>query len=120
MFQPASALHHTTSNNDICEIWNKWMSHLHHGALRILREIVTGVTKFSTKNYELCKGCALGKYTKTTFPRSDNRATGILDLIYSYVCGPIYSTFLSGFLYYVIFIDEFSQKPWIFFMKSKG
>jgi hypothetical protein len=74
MFQPASALCHSTSSNDLCELWHKRMAHLHHGALRILREIVTGVPEFSTEHQELCKGCALGKYTKTVFPSSDSRA----------------------------------------------
>jgi transposase InsO family protein len=68
----------------------------------------------------LCKGFALGKYTKTAFPSSDNRATSILDLIHSDVCGPMSSASLSGCLYYVIFIDDFSRKSWIFFMKTKG
>ena len=43
MFQPASALCHSTNNNDLCELWHRRMAHLHHGALRILREIVTRV-----------------------------------------------------------------------------
>jgi hypothetical protein len=40
MFQPTSALYHTTNNNDICEICHRRMAHLHHGALRIPREIL--------------------------------------------------------------------------------
>jgi hypothetical protein len=120
MFQPARALFHSTSNNDLCELWHKRMAHLHHGALRVLREIVTGVPDFSTEHQELCKGCALGKYTKTIFPSSDSRAVGILDLIHSDVCGSMSSASLIGCLYYVIFIDDFSRKSWIFFMKTKG
>jgi transposase InsO family protein len=27
---------------------------------------------------------------------------------------------LSGYLYYVIFIDDFSQNTWIYFLKSKN
>jgi len=27
---------------------------------------------------------------------------------------------LNGSLYYVVFIDDFSRKSWIFFMKTKG
>jgi hypothetical protein len=56
----------------------------------------------------LCKGCALGKYTMTIFSSNDSRAAGILDLIHSYVCGPMSSTSLTGSLYYVVFIDDFS------------
>jgi hypothetical protein len=57
---------------------------------------VTGVPDFSTEHQELCKGCALGKNTNTTFPSSDSRAaTGILDLIHSDVCGPMSSSSLS-------------------------
>jgi hypothetical protein len=68
----------------------------------------------------LCKGCALGKYTKIAFLSSDSRAAGILDLIHSDVCGPMSSASLTSSLYYVVFIDDFSRKSWIFFMKTKG
>ena len=74
------------------------MIHLHHEDLRILRDILTGVQEFSTKNQELCKGCSLGKYTKTAFPHSDCRVAGILDLIHFDVSGPMSSTSLSGCL----------------------
>jgi transposase InsO family protein len=121
LFQPVRALIHTTNNSsDLCELWHRRMAHLHHGALRVLREMVTGVPDFSSEHHELCKGCSLGKYTKTSFSRSDSRETGILDLIHSDVCGPMSSTSLTSSLYYVVFIDEFSQKSWIFFMKTKG
>ena len=93
---------------------------MHHGALRVLREMVTGVPDFSSEHHELCKGCTLGKYTKTIFLSSDSRAVGILDLIHSDVCGPMSSASLTKSLYYVVFIDDFSQKSWIFFMKTKG
>jgi hypothetical protein len=67
-----------------------------------------GVPYFRSKNHELCKGCTLGKYTKTSFSSSDNRAVGMLDLIHSYVCGLISLASLNGSLYYVVFIDDFS------------
>jgi hypothetical protein len=68
----------------------------------------------------MCKGCGLGKYTKTYFLSSDNRETSILDLIHTNVCGLMSSTSLNGFLYYVTFIDDFSWKSWILFMNTKG
>jgi hypothetical protein len=120
MFQPARALMHSTSRSDLCDLWHRRMAHLHHGALRILREIVIGVPEFSIEHREVCKGCALRKYTKTAFPSSDNRVAGILDVIHTDVCGPMSSASLSGFLYYVTFIYDISQKYWIFFIKTKG
>jgi hypothetical protein len=59
-FQPVRALiHSTSSSSDLCELWHRRMEHLHHGALRVLREMVTGVPDFNSEHHELCKGCAL-------------------------------------------------------------
>jgi len=62
------------------------MAHLHHHALRLLRSMVTGLPEFSIEQSDVCRGCALGKYTKTAFPSSDTRAVGVLDLIHSDIC----------------------------------
>ena len=44
---------------------------------------------------------------------------GILEIIHSDVCGPMPSSSLSGYVYYVSFIDDFSRMTWIYFMKNK-
>ena len=44
----------------------------------------------------------------------------MLELIHSDVCGPMSSTSLSGFEYYITFIDDFSRKTWIYFLKAKS
>jgi transposase InsO family protein len=62
----------------------------------------------------------LGKNIKKAFPSSDNRAEGILDLVHSGVCAPMSSSSLSVCLYYVIFIDDYSRKCWIYFLKAKS
>jgi transposase InsO family protein len=62
----------------------------------------------------------LGKNIKKAFPSSDNRAHGILDLVHSDVCGPMSSPSLSGCLYYVIFIDDYSRKCCIYFLKDES
>ena len=61
----------------------------------------------------------MGKYTKTAFLSSDNRSEGVLDLIRSDLCGPMSSSSLTGFEYYITFIDDFSRKTWIYFLRSK-
>jgi hypothetical protein len=67
----------------------------------------------------VCKGCALGKNAKGSFPSSDNRSKGILDIIYSYVCEQMTVLSLGNFFYYVTFIDDFSRKTCIYFLKAK-
>ena len=56
---------------------------------------------------------------KKSFPRSDSKAKGSLDIMHSDVCGPMLATSLSGYVYYVSFIDDFSRKTWIYFLKAK-
>jgi hypothetical protein len=118
LFQQVRALiNSTSSSSEICEIWHRRMAHLHHAALRVLRELVMGVPDFKSEHHELCKGCTLGKYIETAFPSSDSGEAEILDIIHSDVCGPMSLASLTGSLYYVVFIDDFSQKSWIFFSR---
>ena len=73
------------------------MAHLHHPALGLLRHMVTGFLDFSTEQSDVCKGCALGKYTKTALTSSDSRSIVVPDLKHSDLCGPMSSVSLRGF-----------------------
>ena len=84
----------------------------------MLKCMVTGLPEFSTEHNDVCRGHALGKYTKTVFPSSDSRSVGVLDLIHSDLCGPMSSISLRGFKDYVTFIDDHSKKTWIYFIRS--
>ena len=59
------------------------------------------------------------KEHKKTFPSSESKEKGILEIIHSDVCDPMSSSSLRGYVYYVSFIDEFSRKEWIYFIKNK-
>ena len=41
-----------------------------------------------------------------------------MELIHSDVCGPMPSTSLSGYEYYVTFVDDYSRKTWIYFLTN--
>ena len=56
---------------------------------------------------------------KKPFPSSDNKVKEILEIVPSNVCGPISYNSLRGYAYYVYFIDDFSRKTWVYFMKNK-
>jgi hypothetical protein len=116
-FEPAKAL--VSSSTDLGELWHRQMTHLHFGAFGHLRQIVTGMPQIAAEKHDPCKGCALGKYVRKAFPSSEHRSKGILDLIHSDACGPMSVQSVSGFSYYMIFIDDYSRKTWIYFLKTK-
>ena len=82
-------------------------------------KVVEGLLEIQEKHDGVCKGCAKGKNTKKTFLSSERKAKGILEIIHFDVCGPMSSSSLSGYVYYVSLIDDFSTKTWIYFMKNK-
>ena len=68
---------------------------------------------------DTCKGCTLGKYAKSSFHDRDSRAEAILERVHTDVCGPFSTASTAKQRYYVIFIDDFSRKCWIYFMQKK-
>jgi hypothetical protein len=84
------------------------LSHLHYRDLPTLGKMVTSIPVLRVEHDGICRGCALGNNAKGSFPINDSRSKGILDLVHSYLCGPMSFSSLSGYLYYVIFIDEYS------------
>ena len=67
----------------------------------------------------VCLRCASEKKSKARFPSTRSRTSDILQLIHSNLCGPIPVKSLGGYLYYITFVDDYSWKTWIFFLKHK-
>jgi transposase InsO family protein len=61
----------------------------------------------------------MGKYVKSTFHEKENRASVNLERVHTDVCGPFSVSSIAKHKYYVIFVDDFSRKCWIFFMHKK-
>jgi hypothetical protein len=111
------ALIHSTESP--CELCHRILAHINYKALPYVSKEVTGLLDFKVDHEGVCKGCAKGKNIMNPFPKSDIKAEGVLDLIHSNVCVPIPSTSLSGYVYYVSFIDDYYRKTWVIFLKSK-
>jgi transposase InsO family protein len=82
-------------------------------------KMVTGLPEIHIENDGVCRRCSLRKNVKGSFSSSDSRSKGILKLIHTDVFGPMIVASLRGYLYYVLFIDDHSQKTWIYFLKTK-
>ncbi|MCZ2221959.1 DDE-type integrase/transposase/recombinase, partial [Corynebacterium pilbarense] len=112
-----ASMTHTIENP--CELWHRILAHINYKALPYICKAVTGLPELKGDHEGVCNGCAQGKNIKNPFPKRDSKAEGVLELIHSDVCGPMPSSSISGYVYYVSFIDDYSRKTWIYFLKSK-
>ena len=100
-------IHDIVDPNDL---WHRRLAHVHYKALPIASKVVEGLPEIQEKDDGVCKGCVKGKNTKKTFPSSERKTKGILEIIHLDRCIPMSSSSLSGYVYYVSFIDDFSRK----------
>ena len=93
------------------ELWNRRLAHVHYRALPIASKL--GLPKIQEKHEGICKGCAQGENAKKMFPSSERKDKGILDIVHFDLYGTMSSSSLSGYVYYVSFIDDLSCNTWI-------
>lgn len=100
------------------DLWHKRLGHFHVRGMQrmIASEAVRGMPylHFLTKT---CSGCQLGKHARTKILReATHHASRILELVHSDVCGPFKINSTRGARYFVTFVDDLSQKLWIYFI----
>jgi hypothetical protein len=60
------------------------------------------------------------QHGKRFLQQSKNQAFVPSELIHSNLVGPLLTPSLSGSNFFVVFINDFLQKSWIYFMSSKA
>lgn len=69
--------------------------------------MVSGMPEVQIKHVGACSGCASGKKLRGPFSSNKSRASDILQFIHSDLCGHMLVKSLGGYLYYIIFVDDF-------------
>ncbi|GAU29778.1 hypothetical protein TSUD_161830 [Trifolium subterraneum] len=103
-------------------LWHLRFGHLHHAGLKRLakKNMVHGLPDMDYEG-KFCEECVLSKQTRTSFQKkAEYQAKHILELIHTDICGPITLESFSGKRYFISFIDDFSQKTWVYFLKEKS
>ena len=59
------------------------------------------------------------KEYQESIPKQEQQIEMDLDIVHSDVCKPISATSLSGYVYYVSLIDDYSHKTCEYFLKGK-
>jgi hypothetical protein len=78
------------------------------------------LNSFDFESYRTCEACLLGKITKTPFIGFPKRASDLLELIHTDVCGPMSTTARGGFRYFITFTDNLSRYGYVCLMKHKS
>ena len=61
----------------------------------------------------------MGKMTKTPFSGTMERATDLLEIIHTDVCGPMNIEDRGGYRYFLTFTDDLRRYGYIYLMKHK-
>lgn len=103
-------------------LWHLRYGHLHYGGLQKLSKkgMVHGLPEIDYIE-KFCEECVLGKHSRHSFQKkAEYRTTDHLALIHTDICGPITPESFSGKKYFITFIDDYSRKTWVYFLKEKS
>ena len=67
-----------------------------------------------------CESCLLGKMARSPFTGTFERATQVLGLVHTDVCGPFRKIARGGFYYFITFTDDHSRFGLVYLMKQKS
>ena len=104
---------------DDTKLWHMRLGHIgERGMLELHKRNL--LKRVKTCKLDFCKYCVYGKQHRVSFKTDSHTSKGVLDYIYSDVWGPVSVFSHSDAQYFVSFIDDYSRKVWIYFMKHKS
>ena len=72
------------------------------------------------ESLDACEPCLMGKMTKTPFSGTMERATDLLEIIHTDVCGPMSVEARGGYRYVLTLTDDLSRYGYVYLMKHKS
>ncbi|KAK2979848.1 hypothetical protein RJ640_000735 [Escallonia rubra] len=103
-------------------LWHLRLRQLNFGGLKLLstKNMLNGLPLIDQPD-QLHEGCLARKQHRHSFPKdSISRAKAMLELIHVNVCGPIDPVSLGKNISFLLFIDHYSRKTWVYFLKQKS
>ncbi|GKA66081.1 ribonuclease H-like domain-containing protein [Tanacetum coccineum] len=111
----ASAFALLTNNH---YLWHQRLGHPGDNVIQTLSS--RGLVSYNKQNTQhLCRACQLGKQTKLPFQRSTSIVTSPFDIIHSDLWTSLVSS-MSGYKYYVLFLDHYSHFLWVYPLHRKS
>ena len=99
-------------------LWHKRLGHIFKR--RVERLVSDGILdSLDFADFEICTNCIKGKQTNTR-RFGANRATDVLQLIHTDICGPFPTVSWNGQQYFITFIDDFSRYGYLYLIHEKS
>ena len=107
---------------DSSRLWHLRYGHLGYASLNLLsnKRMVSGFPCVGN-SCDKCEACILGKQHRLPFNSGNSRrARYPLELVHTDLVGPMQVTSIGGSTYFMTFIDDFSRRTWVYFLKNKS
>ena len=111
-----------SKNEEDTWMWHTRLGHVNFQALELMsREGMAHGIPRMVQPKEKCEGCLMTKLARTSFPSHTSfETTTPLELVYADICGPIMPETPGGNRYFLLFVDDYSRKMWVYLLKEKS
>ncbi|GJR07499.1 retrotransposon protein, putative, ty1-copia subclass [Tanacetum coccineum] len=105
-------------NLDSIYLWHCRLAHISKKCIKKLQH--DGLLKSTDdESFDQCVSCLSGKMTRKPFPHRTEKATDLLGLIHTDVCGPLRRVSRQGASYFITFTDDYSRYGYVYLLKHK-
>lgn len=107
------------NNDSATYLWHCCLGHI--GVKRMKKLHADGLLdSLDYESLDACEACLMGKMTKTPSSGTMERATDLLEIIQTDVCGLMSVEARGGYRYFLTFTDDLSRYGYIYLMKHKS
>nr|KYP72197.1 Retrovirus-related Pol polyprotein from transposon TNT 1-94 [Cajanus cajan] len=119
-----SSLNHVSPSlnfSDVTTIDNSMLWHLRlgHTSNKVLKHLSSKYNDIVFYCLQPCDTCHYAKQKKLPFPVSNCKSSRFFELIHVDIWGPVATTSIDGFKYFLSVVDDFSRFTWIHLIKTK-
>src|SRR3954468_5525189 len=105
------------NNDSATYLWHYRLGHI--GVKRMKELHADGLLEsLDYESLDACEPCLMGKVTKTPFSRTMERATDLLEIMHTDVCGPMSVEARGGYRYFLTFTNDLSRYGYIYLMNT--